>query len=166
MKWVLVIVLSAICYGIIFYTNASRKKTLKAENKIIDREAVFYKREYFFETSVSSLKEIGDAIDKGILGSESISFEPNYERGSIIFHNNATFGTFGASLKAGENANGVYRYSFKIDAWREGDNGINRQDFFNANVLLTTVEKAFLSLDPQTKVSDQAAEITRKHTLF
>lgn len=166
MVWVIIIGVSAILYGIMFYMRASRKNTLKAENKIIDRDAIFFKREHLFETSVSSLREIGNAIDKEILSSETISFEPNYERGIIIFHNNVSFGTFGAALRAEGARDGIYRYSFKIDAWREGNTGINGKDYFNANVLLTTIEKAFLKLDPQTKVSDQAAKITSKHSLF
>lgn len=166
MAWIFIIGVAAIVLGINFYLNTSRKNTLKAENKIIDRDAVFFEREHFFETSVSSLKEIGDAIDKSILGSETISFEPDYEHGMIVFHNNGSFGTFGAALRAAATTENISRYSFRIEAWRETKNGINRQDFFNANVLLTTIEKAFLKLDPQTKVWDQAAKITRKHSLF
>lgn len=36
----------------------------------------------------------------------------------------------------------------------------------NVNVLLTAIEKAFLKLDPQTKVSEQDAIIKNRHTLF
>lgn len=166
MEIIFAVGIGAIIYGIIFYLNASKKNKLKTENKIIDRDAIFFKREHFFETSTSSLREIGEAIDKSVLSSESISFEPNYEHGIIVFHNNVAYGTFGAGLRAMGNADGVYRYSFKIDAWRETNGAITRQDFFNANVLLTTIEKAFLRLDPQTKVSDQATKITSKHKLF
>lgn len=166
MAWVFIIGISAICYGIVFYLNASRKNKLKEENKIIERDTIFFKREHFFDTSVSSLIEIGDAIDKGTLSSETISFEPDYEHGIIVFHNNVSFGTFGAALRNVKTAGGIYRYSFRIDVWREMNGGISRQDFFNANVLLTAIEKAFIKLDPQTKVSDQATKITRKHELF
>lgn len=166
MEWVFIIGVAVIGYGLIFYLNASKKDKLKSENKIIDRDPIFFKREHCFETSVSGLKEIGDAIDKGALSSETISFEPDYERGIIIFHNNVSFGTFGAALRNAGNENGIYRYSFKIDAWRERNGGITRQDMFNANVLLTAIEKAFLKLDPQTKVSEQATKIKSKHTLF
>lgn len=166
MEIIFAVGIGAIIYGIIFYLNASKKNKLKAENKIIDRDAIFFKREHFFETSTSNLREIGEAMDKGVLSSEGISFEPNYEHGIIVFHNNVAYGTFGAGLRAAGNADGVYRYSFKIDAWRETNGAITRQDFFNANVLLTAIEKAFLRLDPQTKVSDQATKITSKHKLF
>lgn len=36
----------------------------------------------------------------------------------------------------------------------------------NANVLLTAIEKTFLKLDPQPKVSEQDAIITSKQTFF
>lgn len=138
MVWLFIIGLSVICYGIIFYLNVSRKNTLKVENKKIDRDTNFfkrdYKREYFFETSVSNLREIGDAIDRGTLSSENISFEPNYEHGIIIFHNTVSFGTFGAALRTVETTGDIYRYSFRNDAWREMNGGISRQGFFNANV--------------------------------
>lgn len=166
MEIVFAVGIGAIIYGIIFYLNISKKNKLKAENKIIDRDAIFLKREHFFETSVSSLREIGDTIDKSLLSSEDISFEPDYEHGIIIFHNNISGGTFGAGLRMAGNADGSYRYSFKIDAWREINMGITRQDSFNANVLLTAIERAFLQLDPQVKVSDKATKITRKHKLF
>lgn len=48
MGLVFIIGLSAIIYGIIFYLNDSRKNTLKAENKIIDRDAVFFSKRTFF----------------------------------------------------------------------------------------------------------------------
>lgn len=141
MEIVFAVGIGAIVYGVIVYLNISKKNKLKAENKIIDRDAIFFKREHFFEASVSSLREIGGAIDKSLLSSEGISFEPDYEHGTIIFHNNVSFGTFGAGLRAAGNADGVYRYSFKIDAWRETNGAITRQDFFNANVLLTTIDR-------------------------
>lgn len=166
MYWVFIIGASAICYGIIIYLNVSKKNKLKAENKIINRDTNFFKREHFFETSISSLREIGDAIDKGVLRSETISFEPDYAHEIIIFHNNVSFGTFGAALRTKETKDGLYRYSFRMDAWRERNKEISRQDFFNANVLLTAIEKAFLKLDPQTQVSDRVFEITTKHELF
>lgn len=166
MEWAVIIGITAVCYGIIYYLNVSKKNKLKTENKIIDRDAIFFKREHIFETSVSSLREIGDAIDKSTLGSESISFEPDYEHGIIIFHNTVSFGTFGAALRMSETADGIYRYRFKIDAWRETNGGISRQDFFNANVLLTAIEKAFLKLDARTRVSDQATTIKSRHSLF
>lgn len=166
MEWVFIIGVSAICFGIIYYLNVSKKNKLMAEDKIIDRDMGFFKKEHIFETSVTGLKDIGDAIDRGVLSSEGVSFEPDYGRGIIIFHNNVSFGTFGAALRAEGSADGVYRYSFKIDAWRETNGGITRQDQFNANVLLTAIEKAFLKLDPQTKVSEQDTIIKSKHTFF
>lgn len=100
MEWVFIIGISAICFGIIYYLNVSKKNKLMAENKIIDRDMGFFKKKHLFETSVTGLKDIGDAIDRGVLSSEGVSFEPDYGRGIIIFHNNVSFGTFGAALRA------------------------------------------------------------------
>lgn len=166
MELALILGLSAVFYGIIYYLNISKKNKLMAENKIIDRNQSFFKKEHFFETSVSSIQELGDAIERGVLGSESISFEPDYGRGSIIFHNNVSFGTFGAALRSDGNAEGIYKYSFRVEAWKEKNGMITRQDLFNANVLLTAIEKAFLKLDPQTRVSEQEMMIKTKHSFF
>ncbi len=63
MEIMIVVGIGVIAYGIAIYLNILKKNKLKAGNKIIDRDAVFFKREHFFETSVSSLREIGDTID-------------------------------------------------------------------------------------------------------
>lgn len=58
MEWVFIIGVSAICFGIIYYLNVSKKKKLMAEDKIIDRDLGFFKKEYiggFFMMSSSLL---------------------------------------------------------------------------------------------------------------
>ena len=146
-----------------FFLNKRRKDELKWENKIIDRDPIFFKREHYFECLISTLREIGEELDKSVLSSEGIPFEPDYASEKIIFHNNVSFGTFGAALRAVGNEEGVYKYRFCVKAWREQGYGISRQDYFGANVLLTVIERAFLRLDPKTKVFDKAMKITNTH---
>ena len=161
--WVLIICFTVAIYGIAFYLNKRRKDELKRENKIIDRDPIFFKREHYFECLISTLREIGEELDKSVLSSEGISFEPDYASEKITFHNNISFGTFGAALRAVGNEEGVYKYRFCVEAWREQGYGISRQDYFGANVLLTVIERAFLRLDPKTKVFDKAMKITYTH---
>ena len=55
--WVLIICFTVAIYGIAFYLNKRRKDGLKRENKIIDRDPIFFKREHYFECLISTLRE-------------------------------------------------------------------------------------------------------------
>lgn len=48
MEWVFIIDVSAICFGIIYYLNVSKKNKLMAEDKIIDRDRVFLRKKTHF----------------------------------------------------------------------------------------------------------------------
>ena len=71
---------------------------------------------------------------------------------------------FSASIRCVEqtDTNSVYRFEF--DSWKTK---YGRPSFENEmNMLLTTVEKMFVQLDPNTQVSTVKNEITTKRSIF
>lgn len=153
MELMICIILSVIVIGGIMAYNNAQKQKLVSSGEAVDRSDDFYRKKHVFKTNVEDIEKIGEAIDKATLNKHSISFEPAYDNGMIVFHNKIEFGSFGAALRSEgkDEASGKYLYRFQVEAWRE-KNGIRRQDLFGANILLTTIEKTIFSLDSETSV--------------
>ena len=166
MQWFILIVSALGVFGLIYYLNQKEKTRLLSENKIIDRGNYnYYKQAHFFSTRISSIEEIGNALDKQVISVERISFEPNYDKGMIVFRQGGG-GTFAAALRSYEKEAELYKYRFQVEAWRERKGGITRLDMFGANVLLTAIERTFFQLDNNTNVQRQAAKYKTKPNFF
>ena len=57
-----------------------------------------------------------------------------------------------------ENKNEMNVYQFSVQHWTESHHSVAEALYTNANVLLTAIEKAFLSVDPNTKTYSEAME--------
>lgn len=167
MEWVMVIVAVAIVGCVVFY-NSKKKKALIENGAIIDRDNVFFKQEHIFQTKTSDFSLITETIKKSDIFQEKVSFEQHTAKKQAIFRNKVNFGTFVARLIATDQheEDGRYCYKFQVEAWREGKYGITRQDLLGANELLTVIEKAFLSLDPNTSVQSVMAQYKTKTTFL
>ena len=153
MDWLIGILVVGGMFAFVRYLNQSQKKRLLSEDKIVDRgNNNYYKQMHIFTTTVSSVEELGNALNQAPLSENKISFEPNYSNGVIIFHQRGSGGTFGAALRTLENDGEKFCYKFQVEAWREGNSGLTRRDFFGANILLTAIERAFFQLDSDTNV--------------
>lgn len=147
----------------LIYRNKQNMNQTIASGKAKQRDKDFYKQEHYFTCSIGDITSIGNVIDRNILSEYSISFEPKYEAGVIVFHNNSLGGSFGAALRyIGTDESGLHRYKFQIEAWKEGQTGFSYKDFIGGNVLLTDIEKSFLKLDEETKISRKYATYKSK----
>ena len=167
MQVVIVILVLGVILGLVFAINSRNKRDLLEQGKIIERKTEFFRQAHLFTTKIQSISDIGNAINQTVLNEEKISFEPRYDQGIIVFHNQKAFGTFAAALRTlGKDDEGMHQYNFQVEAWRERDNSITRQDIFGANVLLTSIEKAMLQLDPDTKVDSAKFKTKTKRSLL
>jgi len=160
MIWVVILIGVAALAGTFYYWKNKQASTIESGDAI-KRDNDFFKQEHNFTTAITSITELGNAIDKGTLDRNKVSFEPKYENGRIFFHNQSMSGTFGATLKFVETVDDKFIYQFKVNAWRE-KSGIAYTDLIAANVLLTTIEKAVLSLDNEATISRKHATYTTK----
>ena len=166
MQWILMVV---ICGGALLLSLSlhNKKKTeLMSKGMIIERGNNFFKQVHLFQTRVGDFAIISGAINRNVLNEQQITFEPYIEHGQIIFDNRISFGSFRARLTMLGQQDGKYHYRFQVESWREGQYGITRQDLFGANVLLTAIERAFLSLDPETTADQMASKYKTKPAFF
>ena len=166
MQWFLLIMLCAGSFLLMRYLNNRAKSKLLDADLIVSRGNEFYKQAHIFTTRTNDFSAIAGAIDQNALYAQKISFEPNIGQEQIIFHNQISFGSFGARLRRLEPLNGIPRYKFQVEAWRDGQYGITRQDINGANVLLTAIERAFLSIDQNTCVERMELAYSTKPGLF
>ena len=168
MEWVLIILVSAGGFALAMYLKNRKKSELESKGRYVERGDAFFKQGHYFFTRAGDFATLAGSIDINALYEEKISFEPSYEHGQIIFHNRVNFGSFGARLRylGQREQDNLYAYLFQVEAWREGQYGITRQDLFGANALLTMIEKAFLRLDPVTEVQRTDGQYKTKVKLF
>jgi hypothetical protein len=148
MEWILIVV-GAIVAGLLI----GRRKRAGAAAFTIKREGDFYEMAHRFDTAIGRLEEIDYRIDKGVLQFRKIEYRSDYSNGYIGFRHNGIMGSyaFTASLTAQGSENGRYVYVFQLDSWN-----LHEGVFFDsteANVLLTAVERAIISLDGNADVA-------------
>lgn len=107
----------------------------------------FYQQIHTFKTVVPSLETMLTALDMNVIRGHGISITQEAEGGRLVFHN--SMGTMAASItaNAGDQQDGIHRYSFKMDAWKTRSNSIVNSARMDGNIILTQLEKAFLRLD-------------------
>lgn len=129
----------------------------------IERKDEFFKQKHIFSTNVAALQEVASAMDKSVLEDKKISYELSSGGKQMAYRNHCLGGSFTASLDSvGQNTeDGKNLYIFQVHSWRE-NKGIAVVDIAGANVLLTTIERAFLKLDPDTTVRHENAKYKAK----
>lgn len=165
---VVIICLPALGYG--YYVakkNNERSEQLLCDGVFIKRDRDPFKLKNIFFTSISDISQIGSDIDIDTLSNQHISFEPAYDRGAIVFHNKASGGSFGASIRTlgKDEMTGLYTYEYMIRAWRERRT-IAFDDLLGAQILLTTIEKAIVRMDHDAYVERTIATYNTKPSFF
>lgn len=124
----------------------SKYRKLYNKGVALKRPYDFHKQEYTFKTIVPGIDNMLSALNLNVLAQQNISVnrETNAER--VIFGNPA--GSFTAFIQA-ENSGqeGVYCYRFRIHSWTSHKGTILNSARMGINVVLTALEKAFLTLD-------------------
>ena len=143
------------------------KGRLIGQGKIIQRAKDFVEYAEIFTTRPIANEEYAAALKALDLKKTGTSLEGNTKAvkfTGIYFSASIRGIYFSASIRCVEQTetNSVYRFEF--DSWKTK---YGRPSFENEmNMLLTTVEKMFIQLDPNTQVSTVKNEITTKRSIF
>ena len=162
MEWIIILAGIAFWVILIIVKRYSYKKQ-EAEGILVDRPTRFAESGEEFTAKVGSVDELDKAIS-GMLIPKGVSVQTAKNNESIRFDFISTY--FAAVLYSKETNNdqGKSIYRFEFLKWKEGDFGYLSGDKMNA--LLTSVEKTFMSIDPETRSTFYKMDFKIKTSLF
>ncbi|MBM6676663.1 hypothetical protein H6A07_07905 [Olsenella uli] len=148
------IIIALVIAAIGFYQKVQHRK----EGSTLSRA-----RDFVEYSETFTLRHLAD----GELTSAFKAAQPGAKAG-VTMHGNAQQvvfeGPFGAVLSRTENTDEKSVYVFKFTNWKSRyGSPLYAEDM---NLLLTAVEKIFVSLDPNTQVSTKKEDITTKRPIF
>ena len=157
-SWILLIVV--IIGGLIWY-NWQKTQCLTSEGKIIKRSGLFYREGEEFTIAGYDPALISQRV-QGLSYSEmSVSMSGNSEQQVFRFKGS----TFEAQLCLREHTQDKAVYGFNFTRWKENHNG-SVYSIYEMNMLLTAIEKMFLSIDPAAQVRSWKVETKAKPSFF
>ncbi len=155
----IVIIVIAIGIGAaIGISQAKKNQQLIDEGKMIRRQYRYAEQGEEFTAKIGSYKALADQIKN--------MYRPCSAEGNASSQVNFTGQTFAARLYrvAFDTTSGVGVYRFEFTRWKEYR---GQYEGANAmNILLTSIEKCFLALDPNTGVTSYPINFKTKHKLF
>lgn len=158
---IIIIVAAFLILGALVAANSAHTDELINEGKAIKRETEFYKNEEFFTASIpadTAIEKVSQVCVNGVkasagrLRSGHIGVAFGYKG-----YWTATFAYLGTK---GEKA--LYRFAFT--GWKTRNGGV--YGYSEMNMLMTAVEKALLSLDPDTVVETHRMKIKSKMSIL
>lgn len=155
------IALAVIAVGIgvaIGMKQAKQKQQLVNEGKMIKRQYRYAEQGEEFTSKIGTYKALADQI--------SHMYSPCKIEGNTSTQVTFTGSTYAARLYKVkfDEPSGIGVFRFEFTHWKtyrgryENDNAMN--------VLMTSVEKCFLALDPNTGVTSYALDFKTKHSIF
>lgn len=151
-----VVILVAVCY----FANEKHKEMV-ASGTIVKRASDFEKQAEIFTCSVDDWTKVYEAVkDMSYEKTEVSNLKKNDEKNAMLF----VAGTYQAQLCKVESTDGKGVYKFSFLRW-DTRRGIP-YGALGMNILLTNIEKTFLKLDAETKVTTQYENVTTKASFF
>ena len=149
MDWGIGIAIGAIAVGVIAGVIIGKKNRKLMDQGVANknRSADFYMQETTFKTVVPDLQAFLGAFDEKVLSGQKISTTRDSEHNRLIFRDSG--GSFAATLKdAGSDTEGIHSFAFRVNTWKTNKYGsIEISARMGANIVLTAIEKTFLTLD-------------------
>ena len=136
----------------------ARNKRLIREGKIVKRKGSFFEEEELFVTS-ASFESVLDALNRTDLSGAGVTLHPDPGSGQAVLFRSKH--GWDSKLSRRETGDGKNRFRFAFTAWTTRDGIPWRAD--TMNMMLTAVEKALLSLDPDATVETRPMQIRTKH---
>jgi hypothetical protein len=157
--WLAFLVL-AIAIGVGVYFGVKQGKVTKqlyADGKIIPRPGRFAEKGEEFTSRIGTMQALSDALKSMYL---PCKMEGN--TGEVRF----TSEKFTAHLVRDkfDEPSGIAVYRFEFTSWKTNNGMYVEANAMNA--LMTSVEKVFLSLDPNTGVKTYEIDFKTKHNIF
>ena len=159
MWWGILIAVITVGIGVaIGLKEANKKKQLISEGKMIMRDYRYAEKGEEFTSRIGSYKALADKISQ--------MYSPCKIEGNTSTQVNFTGSTYAARLYKVryDEPSGIGIFRFEFTHWKtyrgmyENDNAMN--------VLMTSVEKCFLELDPDTGVTSYDLDFKTKHNVF
>lgn len=136
-----------------------KENRLKSEGKIIDRKDLFYEKAQEFTVALESPEIAAGRIRALPYGTMGLSMREDGQTFQFAGSN------FAARLWLREFSDGRGIYQFQFDRWKTSSVG-GAIGHYEMNVLLTTIEKLFLSIDQNTCVRTWNLETHTKTKFF
>lgn len=156
--WVFAIILF-VAGGVYGVKSNAKTKEMFTEGRIIAREDLFWENgEYLYTTT--PYETILEAVMQEDFTECRVSVTPNYEDGTIIAFVDKR--SFSAALACYGEENGEHIYEICFPSWNE--KGLVSVSV-RMNLLMTKLEKIFLSFDPDTEAEIQILD-TKTRTSF
>jgi len=153
--YIVFLVIFAVMYFIfapIYKQAAEQGAALMAEGRIINRDADFMKNAQTFTLAKISMDSLISAMKNEGLPFAELEWKTGAD--AMTFKGS----DWDAQMVKTENSNGLDSYRFSFLQWNQVQYG-GASNFTQMNVLLTAIEKAFLKLDPNTKVQTERIKI-------
>ena len=163
----IVIISAAILIGVVagLIIANNNKKIFASGAARQNRNYDFYMQEHIFKTNVTDIKALLNALDKDTLTRNGVSISIDQPGTKLIFSGSG----FAASLKTAgaSDISGIYMYRFRVGKWKEYRGTMDNSTRMGLNVLLTSIEKAFLTLDYNAVVErTYVTDISTKSSFF
>ena len=159
MWWVILLVIAAVGIGVMLGLKQARQnKQLISEGKMIRRDLRFAEKGEEFTSRVGSYKALADKI--------SSMYSPCKIEGNASTQVVFTGSTYAARLYKVkyDEPSGIGIFRFEFTHWKSS--GGVYENVNAMNVLMTSVEKCFLELDPNTGVRFYDLDFKTKHKVF
>ncbi|MBQ9342688.1 MAG: hypothetical protein IJT99_00690 [Clostridia bacterium] len=159
MVWAVIGIVVAIMAVAIYFALKAHNK-LVAEGKIISRRTDFMENAEEFTLAAVDPSQVTDSVKAFDYNGMRVAMKGNSENQAFRFTGN----NWGARLfrVSADEAQCVYRFEFTN--WKT--NGSMAEGAMGMNMLLTAVEKMFLSLDHGTQVRTVPLELKTKHSIL
>lgn len=154
------IILVLLISGALLLYMYQRHQKLVDSGKIINRDRNFVEKAEDFVLTLDGSDEVARRLQEISYTEMKVSMRILDDGHSFQFVGN----TWSARLYRKNDEDGKAIYSFQYLNWKTHDGGIMYED--HMNMLLTAIEKIFLSIDPNTQVRTRLLETKTSHKFF
>ena len=161
MVWILIVGLSAALIYASMSMRKAKENELIGEGKAISREKFFWEQSETF-TTCTSYETIVDEIRKRDYSDLRADVYPNVNGEKAVLWKSSY--AWNAKLVYLGTKEGKSVFSFSFTAWKSRNGAPFNTN--SMNVMMTSVEKIFLALDPATTVESHQMQLKSKMRLF
>lgn len=162
--YIFAIVLGAAILGLIIYRNWKQQSQLTSEGKIIDRNRHFIEQAENFTLVCDNHNRVVSGVQSLAYSEMKISMTMDAQNQAFRFTYMTAMGSWNALLYRMGAPDRRMTYRFQFTNWKTSDYGVIGE--VQMNMLLTAIEKMFLSIDPNTQVQTSLLETKTKHKFF
>ena len=151
-----VIILTIVIVVGIVVAKYFMNKRLTEEGKIVERKGTFWEEEHLF-TTTATYEAVREAVGKTSFSDCKADVYPDYNgEKSILFK---SIDAWNAEVEYCGEQDGKHQFKFSFLVWKYDGT-------YSMNIILTTIERLFLSLDPSTTVQTRRMQVKTKTKFF